>query len=130
MKNLLKPTLSVIALALLLFLLFVAITRAQQPAAVTTFESFAPTATGANVCGQVTTAVDVGIRNAYLTLTSSGGEIRNAITSTSGFYCFNDLPAGESYVLTVHSKRFSFDPASVIISLNDDLTDVSFVALP
>ncbi|MEJ7847139.1 MAG: carboxypeptidase-like regulatory domain-containing protein [Pyrinomonadaceae bacterium] len=88
-----------------------------------------PTAAHASISGRVTTADGRGIRNADIVL--SGGSQRNfrVLTSTFGFYRFDDLRVGETYVLTVRAKRYAFAKPTRVISLDDEVSDADFTAL-
>jgi acyl dehydratase len=94
-------------------------------------EILAPTAAGATLSGRVTTADGRGISNARVTVV--GGMLttpRTAITGAFGYYSFEDLPAGQTYIATVGSKRFTFAVPARVISLAGDVTDADFVAEP
>ncbi|MBC7899584.1 MAG: carboxypeptidase regulatory-like domain-containing protein [Saprospiraceae bacterium] len=91
----------------------------------------APTAADTSVGGRVSTADGRGIRNAAVII--SGGnlpESRRALTGSFGYYRFDGLPAGETYVLSVGSKRYSFSVPARTVTLNDELSNVDFTALP
>ena len=91
----------------------------------------APTAAGVSVSGRVTTADGRGIRGAKMTLSNSNNQtVITAITGSFGYYRFDDITAGQTYVLSVISKRFSFVVSSRLLSVNDELADEDFVALP
>ena len=92
---------------------------------------FAPTAAGVSVGGRVVSSEGYGIRNAQLVLTNlSTGEPRIALSSTFGYFRFDDVEVGHVYSLSVSTKRYTFEPDSRIFSLVDELTDVDFVAMP
>ncbi|MGH9947086.1 MAG: carboxypeptidase regulatory-like domain-containing protein, partial [Pyrinomonadaceae bacterium] len=90
----------------------------------------APTAAAVNITGRVLTAEGRGIRNAILTLTDQHGNVRRAITSSFGYYRFFDVMAGEAYILSIRSKRYRFEPSAVVVSVNDEVTNLDFVADP
>jgi len=90
--------------------------------------NLAPTSSLVSVGGRVLTADGRGIRNAAITLTDADGNSRTARTGAFGYYRFDDVPAGESYVLSVRSKQGQF--ADRVITAIDDLADVDFVASP
>ena len=95
------------------------------------FQSFAPTAAGTSISGQVRTSDEYGIRNVTLTLTNvRTGESHLALSSAFGYYRFDDVPVGEFYQLQIRSKRYFFKPDVRFINLVDELTEVDFVALP
>jgi hypothetical protein len=91
----------------------------------------APSAAQANVsvAGRVTNASGVGVSNAIISLTDSGvGGRRVAITNPFGYYRFENVPNGTSYTVAVISRLYTFTPRT--IQVNDNLTDVDFVAEP
>jgi hypothetical protein len=87
-----------------------------------------PTAANVTVSGRVLTASGSGIRNAVVTLIDTRGVVRSVSTSSFGYYHFEDVRAGGSYVIGVASKRFRFSPQAV--NLTDNLTDLNLVAEP
>lgn len=90
----------------------------------------APTASMASIRGRLTTADGSGIRNAVVTLQRADGTFRTTLTASLGYYFFNDVESGQSYVLSVASKRFAFSQPSRIVNVGDDVVDVDFVAMP
>ena len=87
-----------------------------------------PTAAGASISGRVTTADGRGIRNARLVLTDAAtGEVRSTLSSPFGYYRFYDVAVGRTYVVSVASKRFRFDPR--VLALLDNLADLDFTAM-
>ena len=79
------------------------------------------------VSGRVTNSTGHGIRGATVVITDSAGQRRAVTTGSFGFYTFNDIEAGQSYVLGVSSKRYRF--ASRLVNVTDSLADVDFVGL-
>ena len=95
------------------------------------FTPLAPSAATASVSGRILAANGSGIRNVIITLTrASTGEIRLARSSSFGYYQFNEIPVGESYILTVSAKKFSFNPNTRLLTILEELTEVDFTALP
>ena len=92
-------------------------------------EFTAPVAATVTLSGRVRTAEGKGIRNVSLTLT--GGTLsqpRYARTTTFGSYEFGELQSGQTYVLTVNSKRYTFDQTTRIIDVLEDIADADFVS--
>ena len=93
--------------------------------------NLAPLAAEASISGSVKTADGRGINGAIIRVIGNGlSEPRLVRTSAFGRYRINGLPAGETYVLSVMSKRFIFNNPSRVISLHDDLADADFIAEP
>lgn len=84
------------------------------------------TAASVSVSGKVLTANGNGLRNATVVLTDSLGNSRNAATGTFGNYRFENVSAGETYVLSVNSKRFQFSPQ--IITVQEEISEVNLIA--
>ena len=81
------------------------------------------TAAGASISGRVTTADGAGIRNARVVVTGNGlPEARVATTGSFGYFSFDGLPAGETYVVTVNSQRYTFQMPSRVYTLVDNIT--------
>ena len=76
------------------------------------------------------TAGGAGIRNARLTLVAPNGETRSAVTSSFGFYRFDDVPVGATYVISISAKRYPFSPQSVLVTVSDKISDVDFMGDP
>jgi hypothetical protein len=60
-------------------------------------------------------------------MVDSRGNARAVITSSLGYYQFDEVETGESYVIGVSSKRFRF--SSKLVQVVDSLTDVNFVGI-
>lgn len=72
-----------------------------------------------------------GLRHVIVMIT--GGSLDEPLYATTnqfGKYQFEAIPVGESYVLTVFSRRYNFSPSSRVISLNSSLTDADFGGVP
>ncbi len=83
---------------------------------------FAPTAASVSVSGRVRTPNGRGLTNAIVTLTDASGNQRLARTTAFGYFHFEDVSAGETYIVEVSSKRYRF--ASQVLSINQDVTDL------
>lgn len=83
------------------------------------------TAAGVEVSGRVTTADGRGVRNAVVSMVGSDGIRRLATTGSFGYYRFDDIEAGETYVVSVASKRYRYAPR--LLQVFDTLTDIDFV---
>ena len=86
----------------------------------------AVTATTASLSGRVLAFNGRGVANTPVTLTNQFGVTRTALTNSFGYYRFDDVPVGLSYVLQPVSSRFIFSPQ--VITLDDDLEGVNFVS--
>lgn len=94
------------------------------------FSPLAPTAAGVKISGRVFTTEGRGIRNVILILTASSGNIKTATTTAFGYFSFDDVLAGDTYIITAHGKRFTFNQPTQVLNINDDTYDVNFVGQP
>ena len=81
-----------------------------------------------SVSGRVTTPSGRGVYNARVSITDSNGNVRLANTNPFGYYRFYNVSAGGMYTMRVLSKRYTFTPQT--LQINDNLTEVNFVATP
>lgn len=93
-------------------------------------EDAATTAANVSVGGRVSTPEGRAIYKARLSITNANGETRSAITNSFGYYRFEDVEAGQSYTISVSSKRYQFVDSTRVIFVGDEITDIDFNALP
>jgi hypothetical protein len=93
------------------------------------FTVLAPTAASVSVSGRVLTASGKGIRNVQITLTDSSGNTRTAISTTSGYYRFDNVTAGGTYIITAKGKRYEFNQPAQVINVTEDIVDINFTAI-
>jgi hypothetical protein len=89
------------------------------------------TAASASISGRVTTADGRAIRNVDVVITGNSLDHPVRVTTGSfGWFTFDGLQTGETYVVTVNSRRFTFSTPSRVISLVDNIADLDFTADP
>lgn len=69
-----------------------------------------------------------GVTNAIVTLTGQGIQPRSLSTGRNGAFAFQDLAAGQTYTITVTSRRYQYSSQTVQVS--DPLTGMEFLPLP
>jgi alpha-tubulin suppressor-like RCC1 family protein len=101
----------------------------QICARVTTLSPFviatapAPTAANVSVSGRVVNG-KTGIARAIVSVTDANGAVRTARTGSFGFYRFEGLPAGETYVFSVTAKGYEFAPQ--VVTLKEAVDNLDF----
>jgi hypothetical protein len=87
-----------------------------------------PTAAPASVGGRITDAFGNGIGRVSLQIVSPTGTF-TATTSTNvfGYFEFENVPTGLTYIITPRSKLFSFSPERLVYSHLDEVTNLSFL---
>jgi hypothetical protein len=80
-----------------------------------------PTAATASISGRV-----FGRSKATIRLTSANGETRTTRTSTFGYYRFDNLPVGETYIVQPIAKGVNFSPNNLVFNLDDFVENADF----
>lgn len=86
------------------------------------------TAARVSVSGRVTTADGRGIRNAIVTISDSNGNVRQTRTGSFGYYQFDEIEVGSTYVLEIAGKRYVFPNPTRTLVVTDELTNIDFIA--
>lgn len=87
-----------------------------------------PTAAMISVAGRVLTSEGRGVKNVMVSLTDNAGVPRRVMSGPRGFFHFEDVEAGQSYVLSATARRYQF--TSQIINVTDNISDFEFRAEP
>lgn len=89
---------------------------------------FVPTAASVSISGRILTTDGRGLRNAVISLTDHFGATRTTLSSSFGYYRFDDIEAGQTVILTVRSKLYQFAPQ--VVSVSDNITGLDLTPLP
>jgi hypothetical protein len=91
--------------------------------------NFTPTAASVSVSGRITDSLGNGIARVRVSITGANGATRAATTNSFGFYRFDEILAGETYVISAASKRYQFSQPTQVILVNDALDGIDFTAV-
>ncbi|MFT3743463.1 MAG: MBG domain-containing protein [Pyrinomonadaceae bacterium] len=80
-----------------------------------------------SIRGRVLTPSGQGLRNAQVFLTNAAGERTAVTTSSFGRFEFTSLTIGQTYTVTVGSKRYRFAPQ--IVTVSQSLAEIDLTAL-
>lgn len=86
-----------------------------------------PTSANVSVSGSIKTENGNSIANAMVTLTDSNGIIRKVQTGNFGYYRFDNVEAGQTYIISVSAIRFRFAQNSRVLTVSEDSMDVNFI---
>lgn len=87
-----------------------------------------PTAGDGAISGRVVDVNGRGIAKAQLVLINGAtGEARITMTSSFGYYSFEELDVNELYVLNIKHKMFEFEESQRTLSVTDSVADVNFI---
>jgi|GEM_PF-6771503 len=93
------------------------------------FELQAPLAGEVSVSGRVTTANGMGIAKTTVMLIGGNAESKQALTNPFGYYTFDGLDAGSTYVISASSKQYVFVNPVRIFTANDAISGLDFTAV-
>ncbi len=91
-------------------------------------QAMGTTAAGATINGRITDARGRGLRRVVVSVTGGGiEEPIYATTNAFGYYRFEDIPAGNTYILNAFSRMFTFERSTIVVNVNGDLDGADFV---
>lgn len=93
-----------------------------------TINFFGATAANVSLSGRVTTANETGISKAIVSVTASNGVTFTALTNAFGYYRFDEILAGETYIVSVKHKYYPFRQSSRLLTALEDMENVNFTA--
>lgn len=90
--------------------------------------ALAPAGAMVSVSGRVKTARGSGIRNVVVTLTDPSGAFRITRTGTFGYFRFDGVEVGGTYIFSIASKRYEFSQPTILRIVQEEITDLEFIA--
>ena len=87
-------------------------------------EVLGPTAASVTIGGRVSSERSRGIGNVIIVLSDASGNNRVARTNQLGYFRFEDVEVGQTYILNAQSKRYQFAPR--VVTVNEELTNLDF----
>ena len=84
-----------------------------------------PTAAGVSISGRVLTPYNQGLVNATVVISDETGATQTARTSSFGYYRFDGVTVGRTYIVRVDSRHYIYDPQ--VIVLLDNVVDLDFI---
>lgn len=88
-----------------------------------------PSAAPASISGRVMDGRGRGISRVFITVEGGTlGSPKTVVTNPFGYYKIDDLEVGDLYILSAASKRYSFVEPTVVVSLQENLAGINFVA--
>lgn len=86
-----------------------------------------PTSANVSVGGRVIDLRRRGISRVRVTITGADGSYLTTSTNSLGYYRFDEVETGQTYLVSPYSKRYQFSPR--LISLTDEIANLDFTAL-
>lgn len=87
-----------------------------------------PTAAGVSIGGRVLNATGSPLYRVRVTLAAPDGTTRTTLSNTFGYYRFDDVEVGTTYLVNAFDKQYHFEPR--VVTLADEITELDLVATP
>jgi hypothetical protein len=71
-----------------------------------------------------------GVGGVRITLQGPGGAPRTALTNPFGYFTFEEVATGQTYFIGAQSKQYQFTNPTQTVTLQDDLTTLTFQVQP
>lgn len=88
--------------------------------------ALSPTAAPVSVWGKIIDPRGRGISGATVTVTGGNGVVSSAISNRFGYFMFEEIESGETYIFQVSHNRYAFAPQ--VVNLVEDLDNLNFTA--
>lgn len=85
----------------------------------------APTSASISIIGRVVSEFGQPVNRASVRITNSGGVSRSALTNNFGYFIFEGIPVGESYIIEYSARGF-LSGSQVIVPM-EDISDLQIV---
>jgi hypothetical protein len=92
------------------------------------FSNLPPTSANVSVGGRALYDNGSPVSRAQITMLDSMGNTRTATTNSFGYYRFDEVEVGQTYILEINSRKIYFPNPTRIVSVEDNLSDVDFIA--
>lgn len=89
-------------------------------------EGLVPTAASVTISGRVFNQNGRAIANAQVRVNNAEGNVRTTTTNQFGYYQFDEIAAGQTYVFQVMAKGASY--SAQVLNVNDNIADLNFYA--
>lgn len=83
-----------------------------------------------SIAGRATTAEGRALPRTIITLQNMSGKMRTTLTNPFGYYSFQEVISGETYIISAFAIGKEFATPSKIIEATDSLMNVDFVTVP
>lgn len=88
-----------------------------------------PSSATVSINGRAVNAQGRGASNVRISLVDMNGTIRTALTSSFGYYFFEEVEVGQTYVLSAASKKYQFSNNPRVLSIVDSLMAEDFIEI-
>ncbi len=90
------------------------------------FPPFAPSAAEVSVSGKIVAPNGTAISRASILLTDDNGQTRTVNSNAFGYFKFENVEVGRTYIISVQHKRFVFN--SRVLAVNDEISELVLTA--
>lgn len=89
--------------------------------------ALAPSAANVSVTGRVILPNGRPIKGVVVTLEEENGTTHVSMSNSFGYYLFPQVAAGQSAIVTVSSKRYTFNDPTRFLKLHDSVSSIDFI---
>jgi hypothetical protein len=86
-----------------------------------------PSSATVSINGRAVNAQGRGASNVRISLVDVNGTVRTVLTSSFGYYFFEEVEVGQTYILSAASKKYQFSNNPRVLSIVDGLQNEDFV---
>ena len=87
------------------------------------------TAERVTVSGRVLRESGAGVSNIRITMTAMDGSLRSTLTNTFGYFHFDGVELGQTYIFTATSKKYTFQQTMLMRGFVAEADDLIFIVL-
>jgi hypothetical protein len=87
-----------------------------------------PTAANVTIAGRVLTANGLPVYRANLVLTDAKGMAYSSISNAFGYFRFDDIAVGQTYILSASAKGTRFAPRVIVVT--EEIADLEMIGVP
>lgn len=88
-----------------------------------------PTSANATISGRATNSTGVGVPRSVISITDQFGVTRRSMTNGFGYYVIDEVPVGETYIISISNKQYAFIEPTRVITVSDNIANLDFAAL-
>ena len=88
-----------------------------------------PTAEHVVLSGRVMYSTGAGVQNIRVMMAMPDGSTRSAVSNSFGYFHFDDVEVGLTYLFTVSSRKYTFQQTMLVRGVLSTIDDLNFIAL-
>jgi hypothetical protein len=91
------------------------------------FTRLSPSAAPVTLGGRVRTSTGMPVSKATVSMNDGAGNVRSTLSNSFGYFTFADVPAANTYIFAVKSRRYVFVSEYQVYTANEDFDGIDFI---